>query len=76
MKRTSSETHVYIRRHQGAKVDNLDVSNMIDYKFLHGGVSYTPNGGKVNVMLEFVLKVFLCEYASEKSSTLLIDIDV
>ena len=42
LKRTSTEAHVYMRRHQGAKVKHSDVSNVI----------YTRNGENVNVMLE------------------------
>ena len=52
LKRTSTEAHVYMRRHQGAKVEHSDVSNVIYHKFSHGAVSYTLNGENVNVMLE------------------------
>ena len=52
LKRTSTEAHVYMRRHQGAKVEHFDVSNVIYHKFSHGTVSYTLNGENVNVMLE------------------------
>ena len=52
-KRTSTEAHVYMRRHQGAKVKHSDVSNVIYHKFSHGAVSYTLKGENVNVMLEF-----------------------
>ena len=45
----------YMRRHQGAKVEHFDVSNVIYHKFSHG-VSYTLNGENVNVMLELHLK--------------------
>ena len=55
MKRTSTEAHVYMRRHQGAKVKHFDVSNVIYHKFSHGAVSYTLNGETVNVMLEYCL---------------------
>ena len=48
----STEAHVYMRRHQGAKVKHFDVSNVIYYKFSHGAVSNTLNGENVNVMLE------------------------
>ena len=48
----STEAHVYMRRHQGAKVKHFDVSNVIYHKFSHGAVSYTLNGENVNVMLE------------------------
>ena len=57
MKRTSTEAHVYMRHYQGAKVTHFDVSNVIYHKFLHGAVSYTPNGENVNVMLELGLIV-------------------
>ena len=53
LKRTSTEARVYMRRHQRAKVKHFDVSNVIYHKFSHGAVSYTLNGKKVNVMLEY-----------------------
>ena len=53
LKRTSTEVHVYMRRHQGAKVEHFDVSNVIYHKFSYGGVSYSLNGENVNDMLEF-----------------------
>ena len=52
LKRTSTEAHVYMRRHQGAKVEHFDVSNVIYHNFSRGAVSYTLNGENVNVMLE------------------------
>ena len=52
LKRRSIEAHVYMRRHQGAKSEHFDVSNVIYHKFSHGAVSYTLNGESVNVMLE------------------------
>ena len=52
MKRTSTEAHVYMRRHHGAKVKHFDISKVIYHKFLHGAVSYTFNGENVNDMLE------------------------
>ena len=55
MKRTSTEAHVYMRRHQGAKVEHFDVSNVIYHKFSHGAVSYTLSGENVNVMLELYI---------------------
>ena len=55
MKRTSTEAHVYMRRHQGAEVKHFDVSNVIYHRFSHGAVSYTLNGENVNVMLELCL---------------------
>ena len=48
-----TEAHVYMRRHQGEKVEHFDVSNVIYHKFSHGAVSYMLNGENVNVMLEF-----------------------
>ena len=53
MKRTSTEAHVYMRRHQGAKTEHFDVSNVIYHKFSHSAVFYILNGEYVNVMLEF-----------------------
>ena len=43
LKQTSTEAHVYMRRHQGAKVKHFDVSNVIYHKFSRGAVSYTLN---------------------------------
>ena len=57
LKRTSTEARVYMRRHQGAKVEHFDVSNVIYHKFSHGDVSYTLNGENVYVMLEFFLSL-------------------
>ena len=45
-----------MRRHQGAKVEHFDVSNVIYHKFSHGAVSYTRNGENVNIMLELSIK--------------------
>ena len=56
LKRTSTEAHVYLRRHLDAKVKHFDVSNVIYHRFLHGAVSYTLNGENVNVMLELAIK--------------------
>ena len=56
LKRTSTEAHVYMRRHQGAKVKHFHVSNVIYHKFSHGAVSYTLNGENVNVVLEYFIK--------------------
>ena len=54
MKRTSTEAHVYMRCHQGVKVNHFDISNVIYHKFSHGAVSYTFNGENVKVMLELL----------------------
>ena len=62
MERMSTEAQVYMRRHQGAKVKHIDVSNVIYHKFSHGAVSYTLSGENVNVKLEFgvtCLKVYI-----------------
>ena len=60
LKRTSTEAHVYMRRHQGAKDEHFDVSNVIYHKFSNGAVSYTLNGENVNVMLEYgMVNIFL-----------------
>ena len=53
LKRTSTEAHVYTRRHQGTKRKRFDVSDVINRKFSHGATSYTLNGENVNVMLEY-----------------------
>ena len=50
--RTSTKAHVYMRRHQCAKFEHVDVSDVIYHKFSHGAVSYTLNGKNVNVILE------------------------
>ena len=50
---TSTEAHVYMRHHQGAKVEHFDISNMIYHKFSHGPVSYMLNGENFNIMLEY-----------------------
>ena len=55
LKRTSTEAHVYMRRHQGAKVEHFDVSNVIYHKVSHGAAFYTLNGKNINVMLELWL---------------------
>ena len=57
LKRTSTEVHVFMRRHQGAKVEHFDVSNMIYHKFSHCAISNTLNGENVHVMLEFLTNV-------------------
>ena len=56
LKRTSTEAHVYMRRHQDAKVEHFDVSNVIYHKFSHGAISYTLIGENVNVTLELTFK--------------------
>ena len=66
MKRTSTEAHVYMLRHQGAKVEHVDVSNVIYHKFSHGGISYTLNGK--NVMLECLLTTDVTFSVSSKLS--------
>ena len=50
-----STEYVYMRRHQGAKVEHFDVSNVIYHKFSYGPVSYTLNEEHVNAMLESFL---------------------
>ena len=52
MKRTSTEAHVYTRRHQGANCKHFDVSNVIYHKISRGAASYTLSEENVNVMLE------------------------
>ena len=52
LKRTWTEAHVYVQRHQDAQVKHIDVSNVVYYKFSHGAVSYMLNWENVNVMLE------------------------
>ena len=56
LKRTSTEAHVYMRRHQSAKFEHFDVSNVIYNKFSQGAISYRLNGENVNVMLELTLR--------------------
>ena len=50
--RTSTKAHVYMRRHQGAKFEHFEVSDVIYHKFSHDAVSYTLYKENVNVMLE------------------------
>ena len=57
LKRTSTEAHVYMRRHQDTKVKHFDVSNVIYHKFSHGAVSCTLNGENVHVMLDYRVAV-------------------
>ena len=52
-----TEAHVYMRRHQGAKFEHFDFSNVIYHKFSHGGVSYTLNGENLNIMLESIFSL-------------------
>ena len=59
LKRTSTEAHVYMRRHQGAKIKHFGVSNVIYHKFSHGAVSYMLNGENVNVMLELAICTYI-----------------
>ena len=68
MKRTLTEAHVYMRRHQGAKVKHFDVSNVIYHKFLHGAFSYMLNVQNINPMLELFFTAYRipakgCKYA-------------
>ena len=51
----TTEAHVYMRRHQDAKVKHFGISNVIYHKFSHGAASYTLNGKNVNVMLELAI---------------------
>ena len=53
----STEAHVYMRRHQGAKCKHFDVSDVIYHKFSHGTVSYTLSEENVNVMLELYIEI-------------------
>ena len=55
LKRMSTEAHVYMRRHQGAKVKHFDVSNVICHKFSDGAAFYMLNVKNVNVILEWEL---------------------
>ena len=55
LKRTSIEAHVYKRRHQGAKFEHFDVSNVIYHNFSHGAVFYTLHEKNVDVMLELAI---------------------
>ena len=68
LKRTSTEAHVYMRHHQGAKVEHFNVRNVIYHKFSHSGVSYTLNGENVNVMLEFLTKALLIICTKKENS--------
>ena len=43
--------------HQGAKCKQSDVSDVIYHRFSHGASSYPLNGGNINAMLEFSIKL-------------------
>ena len=49
-------------RHQDAKCNAFDVSDMIYHKLSHGTTSYTLSGENVNVMLELLLSDELIGY--------------
>ena len=55
----STEAHVYMRRHQGAKCEYIDVSDVNYHKFSHGAASYMLIGANVSIMLEHVVKYML-----------------
>ena len=59
-----------MRRHQGAKVEHFDVSNVIYHKFSHCAVSYVLSGENVNDMLEFMLTLLRLFYISYVCSVL------
>ena len=64
--RMSTLAHVYMQRHQGAKVKDFDVSNVIYHKIPHGAVSCTLNGENVNVMLEYtIIAWYRCWFNSQ-----------
>ena len=71
LKRATTEAHVYMRRHQGAKVEYFDVSNVIYYKFSQGAVSYTLNGENVNVMSELaiLMKSYMVIHTRKKQNS-------
>ena len=52
LKRTSTEAHVYMRRHQGANYKHFDVSDVVYHKFSHVTASYTLSEENINAMLE------------------------
>ena len=52
LRRTSREAHVYIQRHEGAKCDQCDISNIIYHKLSHEAASYKLNGENANNFLE------------------------
>ena len=41
-----------MQRHQGAKFEHFDISNVIYHGFSHGAVSYALHVENVNVMLK------------------------
>ena len=53
-----TEAPVYMRRHQGAKFENFDVSNVIYQKFSHAPLPIGSMGKNVNVMLKLTIKSF------------------
>ena len=70
MKQTSTEAHDCMRRHQDAKVEYFDVSNVIYHKFSHCAVSYVLNGENVNIILEYMLTLLRLFYISYVCSVL------
>ena len=56
LKWTSTEEHVDMQLHQGAKFDHFDISNLIYNKFSHSPASYKLNGENIKVMLELYFK--------------------
>ena len=71
LKWTSIEAHVYMRRHQDAKVQHFDASNVIYHTFSNGAVSYRLNGENINIMLESVTKPFACNLLRGNSTLIL-----
>ena len=63
LKRTSTEAHVYMGRHQTVKVKHFfDVSNVIYHKFSHGPVSYNAQWGNRERHVKIFVKALLFQY--------------
>ena len=67
LKRTLTEAHVYMGRHQGAKCKHIDVSDVIYHKFSHDATSYTLNGENVSVTFELMILISAVDLLSDST---------
>ena len=58
LKRTAPEVKCLQPTSSRREMCTLNVSNVIYHKFSHGAAFYTLNGKNVNVMLEYMVKMF------------------
>ena len=52
----STEVHVHIRRHQGAKIAHYGISKVNYHNCLHGATSVMPSKENVDVMLDLIIR--------------------